>query len=48
VASIDARLVGARRWDCFSHAGTFSTGRDVVSWAREVADRGAETSLLPR
>ncbi len=45
VVSIDARH-DADRYECFSHSGTRATGRDPVSWAREVADRGAGEILL--
>ena len=45
VVSIDARQ-DADRYKCFSHSGTRATGRDPVSWAREVADRGAGEILL--
>lgn len=29
------------RWQCFSHAGTKATGREMCVWAREMEDRGA-------
>jgi cyclase len=45
VASIDVRLIeGNNR--CFSHSGARDTGRDPVSWSRELADRGAGEILL--
>lgn len=45
VASVDARGSDGR-WECFSHSGTRATGRDPVSWARELAARGAGEILL--
>jgi cyclase len=46
VSSIDVRGNQTDGWRCFSHAGTRDTGRDIVSWAREVEDRGAGEILL--
>jgi cyclase len=46
VASIDARSRDGNGWDCFSHAGSENTGRDLVAWARELEDRGAGEILL--
>jgi cyclase len=40
LASIDVRSDDGD-WVCFSHAGKSITGRHVVSWARELEDRGA-------
>lgn len=45
VASIDVRREGDG-WQCFSHAGGQATGREVVSWARELEDRGAGEILI--
>lgn len=45
VASIDARA-RADGWTCFSHAGKKATGKEVVSWARELEDRGAGEILI--
>lgn len=45
VASIDVRALDGG-WVCFSHAGRQSTGREVVSWARELEDRGAGEILI--
>jgi cyclase len=45
VASIDVRSQDGG-WACFSHAGAQATGRDVVSWARELEDRGAGEILI--
>lgn len=45
VASIDVRAQDGG-WRCFSHAGGQDTGREVVAWAQELADRGAGEILL--
>lgn len=45
VASIDARRDG-QGWRCFSHSGQREQPVDPVSWARELADRGAGEILL--
>jgi cyclase len=46
VASIDARRFEDGRYSCFSYAATVDTGKEVVEWARELADRGAGEILL--
>jgi imidazole glycerol-phosphate synthase subunit HisF len=47
VASIDVRQnpVGGG-WQCFSHAGKQPTGCEVITWAREIEDRGAGEILI--
>ncbi|WP_412051288.1 imidazole glycerol phosphate synthase subunit HisF [Hoeflea sp. Naph1] len=45
VASLDVRSEGAG-WKCFSRAGTFATGKDVVTWAKELEDKGTGEILL--
>jgi cyclase len=45
VASVDVRFQEGT-WLCFSHAGLQATGRDVVAWVRELADRGAGEILI--
>jgi len=45
VASIDVRKTEGG-WTCYSHAGKHATGREVVSWAREMEDRGAGEILI--
>lgn len=45
VASVDVRE-GDGGWACFSESGKTHTGREVVSWARELEDRGAGEILL--
>lgn len=46
VASIDARRGEDDQFVVCSHSGTLITGREPVSWARELADRGAGEILL--
>jgi len=46
VASIDVRAVSGGGYECYSHAGTQATGREVVAWAKELAARGAGEILL--
>ena len=46
VASIDVRGNAATGWQCFSHAGATATDREVVTWARELQDRGAGEILI--
>ncbi|MGI9218844.1 MAG: HisA/HisF-related TIM barrel protein, partial [Hydrogenophaga sp.] len=45
VASIDVRAQDGD-WACYSHAGQIATGREVVTWARELEDRGAGEILI--
>jgi imidazole glycerol-phosphate synthase subunit HisF len=48
VAAIDAKAKsdGSPGWEVFIHGGRTPTGRDVIEWAREVAQRGAGEILL--
>jgi cyclase len=51
VVAIDARLsesrgAGPGHWQVFTHGGRKNTGRDAVSWAREVVMLGAGEILL--
>jgi cyclase len=46
VVAIDAKSVGAGRWQVFTHGGRRPTGRDAVEWAREVVELGAGEILL--
>ena len=46
VASIDARRLESGEYRCFSHAATVDTGKEVTSWSRELAYRGAGEILL--
>jgi imidazole glycerol-phosphate synthase subunit HisF len=45
VASVDVSGA-AGQWSVMSHAGTRATGREPVSWSRELAGRGAGEILL--
>jgi cyclase len=45
VVAVDARRQGAG-WNVHSHGGRTDTGRDVIEWVREAADRGAGEILL--
>jgi imidazole glycerol-phosphate synthase subunit HisF len=46
VASIDAKERSVGTWEVFTRGGSMPTGRDVLEWARECADRGAGEILL--
>lgn len=46
VASVDVRKVGSDRWDCFCRSGKKATGREVISWVKELEDRGAGEILI--
>lgn len=46
VASIDVRRSHEGKATCVSHSGTTETGRDPVSWAKELVDLGAGELLL--
>jgi cyclase len=46
VVAIDAKQTDAGHWEVFTHGGRTPTGRDVVEWAKEVAQRGAGEILL--
>lgn len=46
VLSIEAKRVTANRWEAYTDNGREKSGRDVISWAREAADRGAGEILL--
>lgn len=46
VASVDVRYRDNGSWECYSHAGQLPTGREVVSWVRELEDRGAGEILI--
>jgi cyclase len=46
VASIDVRRMDNGEYGSFSYAATVDTGKEVVEWARELADRGAGEILL--
>ncbi len=48
VAAIDAKakIDGSPGWEVFIHGGRTPTGKDVIAWAQEVAQRGAGEILL--
>jgi cyclase len=46
VVAMDVKLVAPARWEVFSHGGSRAAGREVVAWAREIAERGAGEILL--
>lgn len=46
VASIDVGRCDNDKPMCFSHAGKVNTGRDPISWAKELVDLGAGEILL--
>jgi cyclase len=46
VVSIDAKKVGADRWEVFSHGGRKPTGLDAVQWAMRAVSLGAGEIVL--
>ena len=44
-SGVDGHVAGPG-WDVYSHGGRTNTGLDAVSWAREMAERGAGEILL--
>jgi imidazole glycerol-phosphate synthase subunit HisF len=46
VVAIDAKQVGADRWEIFTHGGRKATGIDAIAYAREVTALGAGEILL--
>jgi imidazole glycerol-phosphate synthase subunit HisF len=44
--AIDAKRNIAGHWEVFTHGGRTATGIDVLTWATEVAKRGAGEILL--
>ena len=46
VVAIDAKQTDVGNWEVFTHGGRTATGKDVVEWAKEVAQRGAGEILL--
>ncbi|RFD18962.1 imidazole glycerol phosphate synthase subunit HisF [Komagataeibacter melaceti] len=46
VVAIDARSDGHGGWEVYTHGGRTPTGRSVIDWCREVAERGAGEILL--
>lgn len=46
VLSIEAKSVGAGKWEAYTDNGRERTGKDVVDWAREAVSLGAGEILL--
>ena len=46
VVSIDAKKVGADRWEVFSHGGRKAVGWDAVEWAKRAVGLGAGEIVL--
>jgi len=46
VVAIDAKQVGADRWEIYTHGGRRATGLDAVEWAKKMAELGAGEILL--
>ncbi|CUW47988.1 imidazole glycerol phosphate synthase subunit HisF [Novacetimonas hansenii] len=46
VVAIDARSDGHGSWEVYTHGGRTPTGRNVIDWCREVAERGAGEILM--
>ncbi|MCE2575291.1 imidazole glycerol phosphate synthase subunit HisF [Komagataeibacter sp. FNDCR2] len=46
VVAIDARSDGHGSWEVYTHGGRTPTGRNVIDWCGEVAERGAGEILL--
>lgn len=46
VASIDAKVNADGNYECYTHGGTRSTGKDPVEWAKELETLGAGEILI--
>ena len=46
VVAIDAKRVGAGKWEVFTHGGRKATGLDAVEWAKKMQALGAGEILL--
>ena len=46
VVAIDAKRVGAQRWEVFTHGGRTATGIEVIGWAQRLVALGAGEILL--
>jgi cyclase len=46
VVAIDARRVGTGRWQVYTYGGRRATGKDALTWARQVEELGAGEILL--
>ena len=41
VVALDAKAIGPKKWELFTHGGRTPTGIDALEFAKEVAERGA-------
>lgn len=46
VVAIDAKSIGAGKWEVYTYGGRKATGKDAVEWAKEAERRGAGEILL--
>jgi cyclase len=46
VLSIDAKRIGEKRWNAFSHGGRTDTGIDAIEWAMQAVELGAGEILV--
>ena len=46
VVAIDAKKIGRKRWEVYTHGGRTPTGRDAVKWAKRAEELGAGEILL--
>ncbi|WP_366922841.1 imidazole glycerol phosphate synthase subunit HisF [Metallumcola ferriviriculae] len=46
VVAIDARQTGPGQWEVYVHGGRTSTGKDVLTWVKQVEELGAGEILL--
>jgi cyclase len=46
VVAIDAKKVGAKKWEVFTHGGRNRTGLNAVAWAKKAQSLGAGEILL--
>ena len=46
VVAIDAKQVGPKKWEIFTHGGRTPTGIDAVDFAKDVVSRGAGELLI--
>lgn len=46
VVAIDAKRISENQWRVFTHGGRTDSGKDLIEWAKEVAQLGAGEILL--
>jgi len=46
VLAVDARQVGAEKWEVYTHGGRTPTGLDVLTWIQQAVELGAGEILL--